>query len=200
MSSKLIPAQEKGKSVDLVESVTTTEVEEAKQLFQNAVYLVRRPTLWHETAGTLSATFTIDGKQAEQPIEDGDYIRISIPGPGLKEGEGEDWVKVSTIKTDLADQFDESFGFKVEVCPNPHTSGDAIAHFFAEGASSTFLVTRKDKTVSAHYKGRNETANTEDLALVDKVRNIIVAAGALAGVSELQWTAFLKGLIKFQGK
>ena len=67
--------------------------------------------------------------------------------------------------------------------------------FFADGASSTFLITRKDSAVTAHYKGRNETPNTDELALTDKVRNIVVAGGALAGISELQWRALLKGML-----
>ena len=54
---------------------------------------------------------------------------------------------------------------------------------------------RKAGTVTAHYKGRNESPNTDELALTDKVRNVVVAGGALAGVSELQWRALLKGLL-----
>jgi hypothetical protein len=49
--------------------------------------------------------------------------------------------------------------------------------------------------VTAHYFGRNEEPNTEGLGLTDKIRNVVVAGGALAGMSELQWTALLKGLL-----
>lgn len=195
MSTKLIPNQEKGKSVDLVETVTTEQVDTAKQLFHNAVSLLSRPGLWHETAGSLSASFSIEGKQKDEPVQKGDYVRINIPGPGLAEGDGKDWVRVEAVETDFDDQDDQSFGIELLVCPNPHTEGEAIAHFLAEGASSSFLLTRKGLTVSAQYKGRNETPNTEDLGLIDKVRNVIVAAGALAGISELQWSALLKGLL-----
>ena len=195
MSLQLVPSQQKGKSVDLEESVIANDADAAKQLFQDAVHLLRRPATWHPTAGALSATFSIDGKLEKQGVEQGDHIRISIPGPGLNEGEGEDWVRVETIETNFDKEFDESFGMLLLVCPNPHTKGDAIAHFFADGASSTFLITRKDNAVTAHYKGRNETPNTDELALTDKVRNIVVAGGALAGISELQWRALLKGML-----
>ena len=195
MSHQLIPLQEKGKSVDLEENIKVNDDTAAKKIFQHAVYCLSHPTTWHDSAGTLSATFSIDGKQKEQSLEPGDHIRINIPGPGLKEGEGEDWVRVETIETDFDKDYDESFGMLLLVCPNPHTEGDAIAHFFAAGASSTFLVMRKAGTVTAHYKGRNESPNTDELALTDKVRNVVVAGGALAGVSELQWRALLKGLL-----
>ena len=195
MSTQLVPVQEKGKSVDLEENVTANDRDAAKKLFKDAVYRLCHPATWHDIAGTLSASFSVDDKQKEQNIEQGDHIRINIPGPGLNEGDGEDWVRVETIETNFDNEFDESFGMLLLVCPNPHTKGDAIAHFFAEGASSTFLVTRKANTVTAHYKGRNESPNTDELALTDKVRNIVVAGGALAGISELQWRALLKGLL-----
>jgi hypothetical protein len=195
VSKELIPSQEKGKSLDLAERVIAADEDAAKKIFQDAVYLLCRPVLWHDTVGALSASFSVDGKQQEQGIELGDHIRIKIPGPGFIEGDGEDWVRVGVVEKNLDEQFDESFGVLLIVCPNPHTTGDAIAHFFGEGASSSFLLTRKDNTVTAHYKGRNESPNTEELALTDKIRNFVVARAALAGISELQWRALLKGLL-----
>ena len=195
MSLQLVPSQQKGKSVDLEESVTSNNVDAAKKLFQDAVHLLCRPSTWHEIAGALSASFSIDSKQQERGIEQGDHIRINLPAPGISEGDGDDWVRVEKIETNFDKGCDESFGILLLVCPNPHTKGEAIAHFFADGASSTFLVTRKKNTVTAFYKGRNEIPNTDELTLTDKVRNIVVASGALAGISELQWRALLKGLL-----
>ncbi len=195
MSDELIPSQEKGKSVDLREEINAETEAGAKIIFRNAVDRLSSPSEWHEMTGALSASFTIDGKNDKDRIEVADHIRIKIPGPGLREGDGDDWVCVETIDENFDDRSDESFGLKLLVCPNPHTKSDATAHFFAEGASSSFLVTRKEKVVTAIYKGRNETPNTENLSLADSVRNMVVANGALAGISELQWRAFLKGLL-----
>jgi hypothetical protein len=200
MATNLIPAQEKGKSLDLQEEVISEEVGAAKEIFQRAVERLSHPTSWHETAGTLSASFSIDGKNPGEAVQQGDHLRIAIPGPGLSEGDGEDWVRVEAIQKNFDSQYDESFGILVMVCPNPHTKGDAVAHLFAEGASSTFLITRKGKTVTAQYKGRNELPNTEDLTVTDKVRNLVVAGGALAGISDLQWSALLKGLLSTDEK
>jgi hypothetical protein len=196
MSTKLVPLQEKGKSLDLSEKVLAADEDAAKRLFQRAVYLLCRPALWHATVGALSASFSIDTKHQEEGIERGDHIRIKIPGPALSQGDGEDWVRVDVVEKNLDEQFDESFGVLLIVCPNPHTTGNATAHFFAEGASSSFLLTRKDNIVTAHYKGRNESPNTDEVGLTDKIRNIVVAGSALAGMSELQWAALLKGLLQ----
>ena len=195
MSSPLIPSQEKGKSVDLKEEVTVADEAASKKLFKAAVDRLCTPSLWQGLAGPLSASFTIDGKKDDEFIEPGDHIRINIPGPGLGEGDGDDWVIVDSKEENFNNDYDESFGITLAVCPNPHTPGDAVAHFFAAGASSTFLVTRKDLTVTAHYFGRNEVPNTEGLGIGDTVRNVVVAGGALAGMSELQWRALLKGLL-----
>lgn len=197
MSTDLVPSQEKGKSLDLAQKVIAADEDTAKKLFQDAVYLLCRPVLWHDTVGAVSASFYVDGKQQEERIEPGDHIRIKIPGPGPSEGDGEDWVRVDVVEKNFDEQFDESFGVLLIVCPNPHTTASAIAHFFGEGASSSLLLTRKDNTVTAHYKGRNESPNTEAPALKDKIRNIVVASGALAGISELQWMALLKGLVTY---
>ena len=57
MSLQLVPSQQKGKSVDLEESVIANDTDASKQLFQDAVHLLRHPATWHPTAGALSATF-----------------------------------------------------------------------------------------------------------------------------------------------
>lgn len=128
-------------------------------------------------------------------MQAGDYLRIDIPGPGPAGGEGNDWVRVEKIDTDFDEHSNESFGLLLFVCGNPHTAGDAVAHFFGEGASSSFLIIRDGKSVIAKYKGRNETANTKQVPVNDKIRNLLVAGAAMAGVSQLQWSALLKGLI-----
>ena len=66
MPTQLVPVQEKGKSVDLEESVTSNNVDAAKKLFQDAVHLLCRPFTWHDIAGALSASFSIVGKGGEQ--------------------------------------------------------------------------------------------------------------------------------------
>ena len=124
----------------------------------------------------------------------------SLPAPGLSAGDGHDWVRVETIEENFGRGTDESFAMTLKVCENPEHPEKGVAHFFAEGPSSTFIITRKELAVKASYHGRNETANLENPALKDKIRNAVVAIGAIAGVSELQWKAFLKGLLSLHDK
>jgi hypothetical protein len=60
------------------------------------------------------------------------------------------------------------------------------------------MIIRKGNTIRASYHGRNEKPNLDNPALGDKIRNAVVAIGAMAGISELQWKAFLKGLLAGQ--
>ena len=69
MSTKLIPSQENGKSVDLREEITANDDVAAKKIFQDAVFKLSRPSTWHDTAGKLSASFTIDGKEEMQSLQ-----------------------------------------------------------------------------------------------------------------------------------
>jgi hypothetical protein len=69
-------------------------------------------------------------------------------------------------------------------------------HFFEDLATSTFVIERIGNPVTARYYGRNELPNTETSEKKDIIRNAIVATGAAAGLSELQWSALLKAFLK----
>ena len=71
-----------------------------------------------------------------------------------------------------------------------------IAHFFEEGATSTFILQLQNNTVFASYYGRNEVPNTDVERLTDKVRNALVGMAAYVGISEIHWKALLKGFLK----
>lgn len=187
MENSIIPENEKGKSVDLEHTVTASSITEAKKLFQLVRNRLQHPGKWHELTGTLGATFTVRdaGKNVlHRPVAVNDFIQIDLPAPGT------DWVKVTAIDRDTPKAINENFAVTVEVAPEPGIAKDGVDHFFEEGASSTFMVKRKNKTVIVSYHGRNEIPNT------DKLRNTIVAWGAMAGLSELQWNALLKGLVE----
>jgi len=179
---KLVPAQYKGKSVRLSEKVSTADIHSAKTIFDQAIGKLKRPYLWHDIAGSGSASFTLDGKGEQDTLDETDYIRVSIPGPGLGEGDGDDWVRVQVVDTSFDNTVDESFGIMLKVCPNPHHENTATAHFFEKGASSSLIIKRKGKKVVANYIGCNEKINTNQLSLMDKLRNVFVAGGALAGI------------------
>lgn len=194
-----IPANKVGKSVDLKESVTESSVENASTIFQAACKRLLNPLIWHELGGVLSASFELldnNGNKPDRPAQANDHIRIDIPGPGSSAGNGYDWVIIESILQNTDASADESLSMTLKASSNPQKPKEGTAHFFEEGATSTFLITRNGKTISASYHGRNEIPNNKDVALPDKIRNSVVAASAMAGLSELQWKALLKGFLE----
>lgn len=197
-TDSLIPENFKGKSVDLEESIAASTKDEAKDMYRQACERLQQPGTWHELAGEAGAVFTVKdalNHTSKKIVAVNDFIQVDIPAPGPSAGDGHDWVQVEKMGQDFDKEAEESFGLTVKVTANPSNPQEGIAHFFGSGASSTFIVKRKGNKVIASYHGRNETPNTESEALGDKLRNTIVAIGAMAGISALQWTALLKGLL-----
>lgn len=185
MKSEIVPNNEKGKQVDLSQEIELASTSEAITIFNKARNTLLNPSSWAPITANSPAS----------PLSVRDYIKIDIPAPGLSAGEGHDWVQVESIKEDIDPDADESFAMTVKVCANPEHPEKGVAHFFADGATSTFIIIRKGNTVRASYHGRNEKPNTENPSLGDKIRNVVVAIGAMAGISELQWRAFLEELL-----
>ncbi len=195
----LIPANTLGKALDLESSVTENSVEESITTFNRACKRLLNPPIWHELSGSISASFkleTPDNTNANRLAQENDYLMIDIPGPGPVVGSGYDWVNVVNIAEIADPSAEQSFGMTLKASPNPGTPERGIAHFFSEGATSTFIIKRIGNTVTASYHGRNELPNTKKASFPDNIRNSVIAAGALAGLSELQWMALLKGLLQ----
>lgn len=193
-----IPPNTIGKAVDLDYSVTAVNEEEAIKTFKRASKRLLNPPVWKEISGFFSATFHLENSVESSPQRlamEGDYLRINIPGPGNTAGDGYDWVQVVGI-TEYEDAGIGEFSLELRPSINPAKPAEGRAHFFKEGASSTFIIRRNGNVVTASYHGRNEVPNVEDVSLGDKVRNTIVATGARAGISELQWAALMKGILE----
>jgi len=194
----LIPFNKEGKEITAGETVQCGSIEAAKRLYDTARQRLLFVHSWGEIAGALSADFQLTdnaGKEMDRPAEPGDHFRIDIAGPGSKAGEGYDWAKVEDIKeVHLADV--DSIAILVRPAPNPQTSNENIAHFFAKKSTSTFVVTREDENVTASIYDRNIEANEETKEPLDKLRNAVVGLSAKHGFSKLQWEALAKALVK----
>ena len=184
-----------GKELNLSVTKTGADTADAISIFNTACTRLRFPSVWHELAGSMSAKFDVETHNGQRPLETDDLIKIDIPGPGNTAGEGRDWVKVEDIRSNIA-ATDESFGIRLRAATDPHKPGEEAAHFFTASATSTFIITRTNLLVGADYYGRNEQANKDTDNIADNIRNTLVAAGAVAGFSRLQWTALIKGLLK----
>ena len=154
---------------------------------------------WHKLCGLGTATFTLtdnEGNKTARLAKEGDYIKIDIPGPGSKTGNGYDWVRIETIedKRDEPNNY-EAFTMRARPAKNPAGNADETAHFFQDEATSTFMVVRDANTVKAEIHGRNELPNIEQETRPDTIRNAVIALVAMLGLSKSQWKKLVEGLV-----
>jgi hypothetical protein len=198
VKEKIVPPQVEGGQKNIEYEVTAVDIDDARKLFFIARNRLLDINRWHDLAGALSAKFTLtdgDGTEVNRTAEKGDRLKIRLLAPGPVEGEGSDWVQIEAIeeKSDSTGPY-ESIALRVRPASNPG-KGENVAHFFNDESTSSFVVERRDKIVKASVFGRNEIPNTETKNIADKVRNAIVGATAIAGLSNVQWNNLVKGLI-----
>ena len=203
IKEKIIPPQKEGGKKDIEHVVTAADDDDARKLFVIARNRLLEVNRWHEISSTVSAKFHLtdaNGSEVNRTVEKDDHIKIDVPGPGPAEGKGFDWVVIEAIeeKSDTSGPY-ESIGIRVRPTSDPTKKGENVAHFFNSDATSTFLVERRGKTVSASVFGRNEKPNTKDTTnVVDKVRNAVIGTGAIMGLSNIQWKSLVIGLIAME--
>ncbi len=196
MDEKQIPKQEHGGSSDTTakaEFDTETAAKEAFEVSKKRLLDINR---WKEiSVGKLTAFQIFDENGEEQTVpEEGYFLRIGIPGPRTVSGNGYDWVRIKSIVEEY-DEDSATVSIKVKPAPAPVNNDKADAHFFDDDATSTFVVQRKGKTVTAEVHGRNEKANNEEPGIIDSIRNTVVAIGAKLFGSKMQWKSLVEGII-----
>lgn len=194
-----IPPQDEGGETDTVSSKTFDDQRTAREAFSLLLERFIAVEHWHEYAGWGTADFLLtdqNGVPINRNVQEGDHFRINIPAPGNKEGDGYDWVRVEKI---IHAQEDNGEGYLIRVRPatNPEEKETGVAHFFSDEATSSFIIRRIGNTLYAEVHGRNEHANTEDVGLLDKARNAIVALFAKTAFSKFQWKSLVDGLLDF---
>ncbi|MFB6456134.1 hypothetical protein ACE38W_12755 [Chitinophaga sp. Hz27] len=195
----LVPEQSAGGQSNTTSSITAASSNEAQQLYETARHRLLDINNWHKISGDLSATFQLiaaNGAKVNREAQEGDSIRINIPGPGNKAGKGFDWVKIEHIEGG-ADAKKELAYIGIKVRPyHPPANNDASAtHFFEKDATSSFVVTKIGNTIGAAVYGRNEKPNIRSKRMLDKVRNFFIGLGAITGFSKVQWKALVKGIV-----
>ena len=195
---QIIPEQFKGQELEAESSQSLNDETAAQTLYAAAKKKLLSVNNWHKVAGAITAQFQIidqKGNEVNREVEKGDYLRIDIPGPGNKEGDGYDWVLVEELK-EINKASLQSVGFRVRPNENPFSKKNETAHFYSKETTSTFIVTRENATVFSWIVDRNLLPNTESGSVVDKVRDVVVGAGGIAGFSKLQWQGLADGLIE----
>ena len=197
--SRAVPAQQDGEQVDIVETTTASNNQEAKRFFAEAKDRLFDIHNWGNISEGISASFALTDKQGN--IKNGlpkvgDHIRINIPGPGSSAGEGYDWVRIEIVEEISEPEWEFSI-IKVRPAEDP-VKMEGTAHFFANQATSSFIIKREGIFLAAEIHGRNEKPNTASKWLTDIIRNLIVGTAATSGFAKLQWQKLAKGLLNFQ--
>jgi hypothetical protein len=193
-AEEVIPEHNEGMQTNTESSVELSTEQEAKNFFNTVKDRLFNVSNWHQYGGTGTAGFQLTdehGKTVSRIPKKGDHFKIDIPGPGSVTGEGNDWVKVEEILEE-----ENCVAVRVRPSTNPTNDRSDVAHFFKDSATSSFIVKREGKKITAGVYGRNEKPNTKTETVVDKIRNVFVGSGAITGFSKLQWKSLVNGLVK----
>lgn len=194
----IVPSQYTGKEIETAASIDLKDNDEAKLFYEVVRERLFNVNKWHSKAGFVSGSFQLmdaNGKKLEKNVEIGDYIRIDIPGPGSSEGFGYDWVLVEDLR-EIREENIQSVGFRVRPSQNPANEDNATAHFYSDEATSSFIVSRENNTVSSLIIDRNVKPNTDASTITDKIRHVAVSLGAIGLFSKVQWQNLANGLVK----
>jgi hypothetical protein len=198
----VIPGQHTGTVIDTVESIELPDAEAAKTFFATVKSRLLNVNDWEKIAGTGSAAFQLvnaKGEEVRRPVQQGDFFKIDIPGPGPVAGDGYDWVQVEEVR-DVSEGDTESVGIRVRPAPSPLNEKQDVAHFYSPESTSSFTVTREGARITTGIYDRNTKPNQTAETLVDKVRDVAVGTGAITAFSKIQWTNLAKGLLKQEEK
>ena len=194
----IVPKQRTGKAIDATGSLTLENESEAKAFFSVVKDRLQNVNEWSYQSGKLSATFQlvdVDGMEVKRNLQQGDYLKIDIPGPGSKTGDGYDWVQIEDVENESTSDSD-SFSFRVRPTENPQNQNNDIAHFYSRESTSTFTVSRIGCRIEAAIRDRNTKPNVTADSPVDKIRDSIVGAMGVLTFSKIQWQNLVDGLLR----
>jgi hypothetical protein len=212
---ELLPAQVKGLSTETSATVMADRDEDARYIFERAIERLLDVNNWTDHCRPMAAGFQLadeTGEPLQGSATEGDFIQIDLPGPGPREGKGYDWVQIEKIaassvaaanlpETDIPETVIPEKGsiFLIQARPSrdPQIKGSTrTAHFLEDSATSTFVIEKNGKKVTATVFGRNEVPNTDEAEGIDKLRNGLVGSVGAIGLSKGQWKDLVAGLLE----
>lgn len=196
--TNIVPPQVTGKDVEADASIELDSDTAAIDFYQIAKKRLLDVNQWHKLAGLISAKFQLtdeNGNELHNEVQQGNYIRVDIPGPGSKEGDGYDWVFVEEL-TEVAFENIQSIAFRVRPSTNPKEGSEHIAHFYDPAATSNFMISREGNVVTATIIDRNIKPNDDAESVTDKIRHTVAGMAAIGSFSKMQWQNLAEGLIK----
>jgi hypothetical protein len=195
---EVVPEQISGGETDAVSKVQCKTIEEAREFYALVRSRLMDVNNWGSISDTPLSSFALfdsTGTPANRGVQEGDFISIDIPGPGLKVGKGFDWVNVTIVREEM---IDEGYLFSIQVRPSahPNSAEGKTPHFLDSGATSTFQIRRIGTSIYAEEHARNESPNLQTGNILDNLRNGVVGTAAAIGLSYPQWKSLVKGLVK----
>jgi hypothetical protein len=190
----VVPPQRKGAKSDIRYSKRVLGEKEGKELYEKARKNLLDVNRWQQLAGPVSAAFYLTdpfGKHVDRLPLQGDYIKIHLPA---NPEEKFDWVRIEAIEEQKSHVYFNWIVMRVRPTDPPRQQ-EETEHFFSKDATSSFSVERSGRKVTASVMGRNELPNIEAPGLLNKVRNVFIALGAMIGLNYPQWKALVKGII-----
>ncbi len=135
------------------------------------------------------ALYDAAGVRKTSTPQEGDYIRVDLPGPFP-----ENWVRVTGVRAgDLAAEF------TVQPSHDPREGGEETEHFFRHEARSTFRVELDGNTLIAAEIGRHESINNQGAEAGNRaVINTVVAKGGWAVGQQMQWKKLTDYLVHLE--
>ncbi|GEP92092.1 hypothetical protein SAMN05660909_01991 [Chitinophaga terrae (ex Kim and Jung 2007)] len=200
IAAPFVPAQYVGEATTTSESRELVHEDAAVAFFKTVVDRMLDANKWYEFAGKgLAVSFQLTdlaGRPVDGPAETGMYMQIDLPGPGPSAGKGYDWVKIEQKEHVTLNEHQEIFFMRARPTEHPVQKSAGIAHFLKKEASSSFVVVRNQRTVTATVYGRNEVPNVDAPHLKDKIRNAVIGSTGAIGISKMQWKALVTGLLE----
>jgi hypothetical protein len=193
-AEEMIPEHNEGMQTNTESSIELSTEEEAKDFFNIVKERLLQVNHWHQYGGTGTADFQLTdekGNPVKRMPQKGDHFKIDIPGPGSVTGEGHDWVQIEEVLEE-----ENCAAIRVRPATNPTNDRSDVAHFFKDTATSSFIVKKEGKKITAGIYGRNEKPNIKTETVVDKIRNAVIGSGAITGFSKLQWKSLVNGWVK----
>lgn len=195
---KHIPKQQVGVKTCATAERKLSSHDLAIKLFNAAKIRLTDVNQWFKIAGSNGAEFQLTdafGQEINSFPVTGNLIRIKLPGPPNKMGDGFDWVRIEKFEDEKKiSEEEEIYGFRVRPVKNPLDNTNKSAHFYTNDATNSFLVYRKKNIVYVVQRGRNEVPNPSG-SLFNKIRNIIIAIPAMLGLSKPQWLLLVAGIL-----
>lgn len=122
----------------------------------------------------------------------GDLIKIKIPGPKSKMGNGFDWVEIKDKETNRCVEF-----VSHAVVLSPYYSNDTgvTKHFLTSKSKNYFIVKKYFDFITVEAHGRNEIPNCKNVPMYSKWRNYFIAKGGIFGGSKVNWEIWCKNIL-----